>query len=67
MAGGQHLHQVYADPNGADYGRHTFLGTMSLGGRIRLFVFLGLPVAVLLAIDFYRESSPSRRAKRPPG
>jgi methyl-accepting chemotaxis protein len=42
MAGGQHLQQVYADPSPTEYGEHTFLGGMSLGGRARLFVFLGL-------------------------
>lgn len=42
MAGGQHLQQVYADPAPAEFGDHTFLGGMSLGGRLRLFVFLGV-------------------------
>ncbi|MEO5336009.1 MAG: HAMP domain-containing protein [Magnetospirillum sp. WYHS-4] len=47
MAGGQHLQQVYADPTpAADYGEQTFLGGMSLSGRVRLFVFLGLAAMV---------------------
>lgn len=51
MVGGEHLQQVYADPApAADFGEQTFLGGMSLGGRVRLYLFLGL--AMLSGLGF---------------
>lgn len=48
MAGGHHLHQVYADANGSEYGEQTFMSGTSCRARGRLFVILGLLILTVL-------------------
>lgn len=53
MAGGHHLQQVYTDPSAGEFGEQTFLGGMSLGGRVRLFLVLGLIALAALGTGYY--------------